>query len=264
MTEDPAQSRTSTEEESLKEVYVRYFETVIARSDQQLAAAHKLRYQVYCVENAFEDPADNPDGLERDLYDSRATHCLLMHRESGTVAGTARLVLPSSREPDSSFPLQSICDDPLIRNRSAFPINRMAEVSRFCVAKKFRRRHNEGAYGRYESDMDLEANRRLIPHITLGLIEGLVRMSLEQGIDYWCATMEPSLLRLLRRMGIHFDDVGPRVDYHGIRQPCFQRLDQFLKRVGIERPDVWDVLTDDGRHWMSLQERMADTKVAFA
>ena len=251
----PARAPAPAEEERLKEIYVRYFETVIVRDEAALAAAHKLRYQVYCVENPFEDPADNPDGLERDHYDSRATHCLLIHRPSDTVAGTVRLVLPDRQRPDRSFSLQEICRDPLVQDPAAFPVARMAEISRFCVAKEFRRRHSEGLYGRYESEDDLKDNRRVIPHMTLGLIEGLVRMSVESGIDYWCAVMEPTLLRLLTRLGIHFDNIGPRVDYHGKRQPCYQRLDRFLERVRAERPDVWDILTDDGRHWQALQAR---------
>ncbi len=240
--------------ERLKETYVRYFETVIARNDAHRAAAYKLRYQVYCVENSFEDPADNPDGLERDEYDLHASHCLLIFRPTGAVAGTARLIFPNPNQLGKSFPLQEVCKDPKVRDRKAFPVDRMGEVSRFCVAKEFRRRHNDGFYGRYESTVDKDTGRRLIPHITLGLIEGLVRMSLEQNIEYWCATMEPALLRLLAKLGIHFENIGPRVDYHGSRQPCYRRLKPFLETVAKERRDVWEVLTDDGRHSTALQQ----------
>ena len=227
------------------------FETVIARDETEVATAHKLRYQVYCVENPFEDPAENCDGLERDLYDTRAAHCLLIHRPSGDVAGTVRLVLPDREQPDRSFALQEVCQDPLVRDLAAFPVSRMAEVSRFCVSNEFRRRHRDGLYGCFEE----KGTRRIIPHMTLGLIEGLVSMSVEHGVEYWCAVMEPPLLRLLSRLGIHFDNIGPRVDYHGSRQPCYQRLDRFLERVRAERPDVWEVLTDDGRHWTALQQQ---------
>ena len=225
--------------------FVHYFETVIVRDEDELAAAHKLRYQVYCVENSFEDPADNPDQLERDLYDSRATHCLLFHRPSGTVAGTVRLVLPNRQQLDQSFPLQEICQDSLIRDPAAFPVARMAEISRFCIAKEFRR--SEGSH-HYENLGDFPI---------LCLIEGAVRMSIESGIDYWCAVMEPPLLRYLSSFGIHFVNIGTRVDYHGKRQPCYQRLDRFLERVRAERPDVWEILTDDGRHWQALQQQLA-------
>ena len=59
---------------------IRNFDTVIARGAADLAQAYRVRYQVYCVENTFEDPADNPGGLERDLFDERASHCLLVYR----------------------------------------------------------------------------------------------------------------------------------------------------------------------------------------
>ena len=83
-------------------------------------------------------------------------------------------------------------------------------------------------------------------------------MSLAHDVTYWCAAMEPTWLRLLTRLGIHFDKIGPIVDYHGRRQPCYIPLKTLLGRVNEERPDVWDVLTDGGRHWDAL-ERKADS-----
>jgi hypothetical protein len=44
----------------------------------------------------------------------------------------------------------------------------------------------------------------------LGLVQGLVRISQELGLTHWCAVMEPSLLRLLRRTAIHFEPLAPR------------------------------------------------------
>src|SRR3546814_10307851 len=79
-------------------------------------------------------------------------------------------------------------------------------------------------YPESEDPQDRKDERRVIPNMTLGLIEGLVRMSLDHGIFYWCAVMERPLLRLLARLGIHFEDIGPLVDYHGRRQPCFLKL----------------------------------------
>src|SRR3546814_18883719 len=64
--------------------------------------------------------------------------------------------------------------------------------------------------------------------------------------------MEPTLLRLLSRLGIYFDPIGPLVDYHGRRQPCYIKVSTLLARVARERPDVWEVLTDRGRHWDAL------------
>ena len=38
------------------------------------------------------------------------------------------------------------------------------------------------------------ADRRLAPHITLGLIESLVAMSVQSGTTHWCSVMERALL----------------------------------------------------------------------
>jgi N-acyl amino acid synthase of PEP-CTERM/exosortase system len=74
-------------------------------------------------------------------------------------------------------------------------------------------------------------------------------MSAREGITHWAAVMEPALLRLLTRLGIHFNPLGRLVDHHGRRQPCWADLDVLLRRVYAERPDVWDVITDGGRLW---------------
>lgn len=240
----------------LVDVYERWFQSVPANTSELRSHAFRLRYQVYCVENPFEDPADNPDGEETDRDDAHAAHSLLIHRPSGVVAGTVRLVLPLPDELDDSFALQRICREPILRDRKRFPVLRTAEISRFCVSKDFRRRRGDGLYPNLHDPEPRNAaeERRVIPHMTLGLIESLVRMSVRHRITYWCAVMEPTLLRLLSRLGIYFDPIGPLVDYHGRRQPCYIKLSTLLTRVARERPDVWEVLTDRGRHWEALLE----------
>jgi N-acyl amino acid synthase of PEP-CTERM/exosortase system len=56
--------------------------------------------------------------------------------------------------------------------------------------------------------------------------------------------MEPTLLRMLAAMGIRFRPVGPSVEYHGLRQPCYCVVSDVLKSVRYERPTFWSVLTD--------------------
>jgi N-acyl amino acid synthase of PEP-CTERM/exosortase system len=90
------------------------------------------------------------------------------------------------------------------------------------------------------------ADRRLAPHITLGLIESLVAMSERSGTTHWCSVMERALLRLLSRIGIYFENLGPQVEYHGRRQPCYMELRTLLARVKEERFDVWEILTREG------------------
>jgi N-acyl amino acid synthase of PEP-CTERM/exosortase system len=82
--------------------------------------------------------------------------------------------------------------------------------------------------------------------MTLGLIQSLTRSSAIYGISHWCATMEPSLLRLLAAIGIRFRPLGGMVEYHGLRQPCYCEVGPMLERVKSEHPEIWDVLTDGG------------------
>ena len=260
----------------LIDVYRRYFSVEIAERDDRrdaagrpgyaefvqgtrlLKEAHRLRYQVYCVEHPFESPLDNPGGLEIDEFDHHSVHCVLIHEPSGRPAGTVRLVLPLPQEPSLCFPIHRVCEDPLLENPELFPVSIMAEVSRFSVSKDFRRRLGDTYCGVTDPDRAPAAppqgeERRMIPHIKLGLIEGLVRMSIDRRVLYWCAEMEPWLLRMLGRIGIYFDPIGPLVDYHGLRQPCYVQLSRLLQRVYDEHPDIWEVITADGAHWEQLQ-----------
>lgn len=251
----PSPEHTSGET-TLAEFYWSWFDAQIANTDQMRDEAFGLRYRVYCIENPFEDPSANADGREIDEYDHRSAHSLLIYRPTNTPAGTVRLVLPDPNDLDRSFALQRVSTHPTLRDRERFPVQSMAEVSRFCISKEFRRRWNDGscADGGATDGVDMSADdeRRILPHLSLGLIESLVRMSVDNGITHWCALMEPTLLRLLTRLGIHFDPIGPLIEYHGRRQPCYIPLEVLLPRVQRERPDVWDVITRGGRHWRGL------------
>jgi N-acyl amino acid synthase of PEP-CTERM/exosortase system len=88
--------------------------------------------------------------------------------------------------------------------------------------------------------------------MTLGLMSIAVEFMVDHGIDYVCAVMEPTLLRLLTRLGIHFERLGPPVEYHGLRQPVYRHLGDLLAQIRHERPDVWAVITDRGRLWKPL------------
>ena len=118
-------------EESLLDKLNTYFHVATAVSGDALQEALRIRYQVYCVENAFEDPADHPDGLERDAFDSHSLHSLLIHRASGQAVGTTRLVMPVQRDLERSFPLQQVCGQ-----FDQLPLDRTAEVSRTMAVRE--------------------------------------------------------------------------------------------------------------------------------
>ena len=228
------------------EHYKSIFASSIADRIEDRADCFRIRYQVYCIDNAFEDPEDNPNGLETDTYDSHSVHSLLTHRSTGNAIGTVRLVLPSHGGEKRVLPMRQLAGDIASDAQAPFPIDRTAEISRFSIAKSFRQHTPDQGV---EATLTPEEWRRMLFHLPLGLIRSCVEMSAREGITHWAAVMEPALLRLLTRLGIHFNPLGPLVDHHGRRQPCWADLDALLRRVYAERPDVWDVITDGGRLW---------------
>jgi N-acyl amino acid synthase of PEP-CTERM/exosortase system len=239
----------SSKNDRLVDLYNQYFEVIHAESTEQIRECFRLRYQVYCVENAFEDPLQNPGGLETDEFDSAALHSMLRHRPSGKIVGTVRLLLPDDKKVGMGLPMRQICRHGLMSHDNSFlHWASTAEISRFAVSKMMRRRAGDGAVvGNFEaSDQD---PRRRIPDTSLGLMQAVLEMAAKSGMTHICAVMEPMLLRMLRRFGMVMPSIGPEVDYHGRRQPCYGHLDTGLARVWIQRPDVWELLTSNGKSW---------------
>jgi N-acyl amino acid synthase of PEP-CTERM/exosortase system len=246
----------STDDQRLFDLYNAYFRVVRADTDELRADVYRLRFHVYAVEHKFERPDDFPDGQEKDIFDDHSVHSLLIHRPSETIAGTVRLILPDPARSIGSLPIDHVCSDPVLGGSPELPRTCTAEVSRFAVSKSFRRRLGEAGSPSGVTEESLRAeeekaahmgDRRIAPHITLGLIQSLVEMSIEHGVTHWCAVMERALLRLLTKIGIHFQDAGPLVEYHGRRQPCYRNLHDLLETVKQERFDVWEILTREGK-----------------
>ena len=199
----------------LRELEQNYYVRMI-EDGPELTEIYRLRHQVYCTERGFL-PGD--DGLETDEFDSHSRHIGLFHRPTDELVGTARLVLPKSDPKETSFPMQEVSAPELLAN---LPKRTTAEVSRFAISKQRRN----------------DASSALM---RLTLVQGLVTLSRELGVTHWCAVMEPTLLRLLRMTSIHFRPLGPVVDYHGWRQPCFNSLNSLLDldkgdQQGVDSP----------------------------
>jgi len=230
-------------------LYGQYFDTVRATTPALLRECYRLRYQVYCVEHSFLEPADNPGGFETDEFDHRSLHSLLIHRSSGAPCGTVRLILPDTIQPMQSFPAQRV-SKPAAAMIARLPLETTAEISRFAVSKDFRRRSGETLYADAEPETlppPGMIERRLLPHITYGLFRAVMLMSLDHGITHVCAVMDPTLLRLVSRFGFHFASAGPLVNYHGMRQPCFALLTDLMDGIREAREDMWAAGTEGGR-----------------
>lgn len=203
----------------------------IARTPEQVVEAQKLRYRVYCEERGFE-PGE--DGLERDRYDTDAHHVLVRSRENGNTYGTVRVAMtPAPEAAEPGFPMEKLCAPRLL---AYLPRRATGEVSRFALLRD-----------RAGISPAAAALMRLC------LIQGVIRVSGENGLSHLCALMEHTLLRLLRSTSIHFDPIGPTIEFRGTRQPSTWRIGEGLARVRRENPLVWSFITLDGTAWSEQQ-----------
>lgn len=232
------------------DVFNGYFEMVPAISDELRKEVYKLRYQVYCIENEFLNSEHYPDDLEIDDYDQHSAHYLIRHRKSGDYAATARLILPHANNPEKPFPIEVYSRIDNVDLLKTMPRQNLAELSRFCVSKKFRQRKSEQHLVTTIDDDSVadftQEEKRSSSHLTLALFACAIKISSENDIHYWYAVMDPALKRLVSKLGVNFVGIGPLGDYHGMRRPCVIKVDDLLDGVAKKDLNYWNMLTDNG------------------
>jgi len=233
-----------------------HFDVVSADTIGLMETAFRIRYQVYCVEKAFEDAATFPDQMETDEYDMHSAHSLVRCKTSGQYTGMVRLVLPNPVDTGKSLPMEKHCQSGIKASGvdlSSIPRDSIAEISRFSISKELKRQCSRkpviSVVDAEKEREDKVADTQMMPHITLGLFAGIVRMSAQNNITHWLSVMEPMLFRFLSRYGIYFQKIGPIVDYHGRRQPAVASIDSVLSGIYAHRKDVWEIITDYGNVW---------------
>ena len=209
-----------------------------ASTTEQINEAQRLRYRVYCEERGFEP---GQGGRETDSFDVSARHVLVRSRLTGNTLGTVRVVLPQQRGGAESFPMNRVCEPYVL---GPLPFASTGEISRFALTRE-RAGISAGA----------AALMRLC------LMRGIVQVSGQSKLTHWCAIMESSLIRLLRATAIHWQPVGPVVEYHGKRQPAVASISTMLGRIRREQPAVWSYITNDGLFWSDSDAAPALTAV---
>jgi N-acyl amino acid synthase of PEP-CTERM/exosortase system len=208
------------------------FAVRIADTDQLREQAYRLRHQVYCVENDFE--TRQPDGIETDAFDVRAPHALLFHRAAEEPLGTVRLVLPEPGITTGTLPIHAVCPMELFAH-TGLPLGATAEISRFALSRQ-RLQDLQQAVGSDEA-------RHVLSFACLGLIAALRQIASAHGVTHTVAVMEPPLRRRLSMIGLPMTEMGVPVNHHGVRVPCYTRIDQLEAALKRLRPDLWPVLT---------------------
>src|SRR5690625_4499397 len=93
-----------------------------------------LRYQVYCLERAFEPNEECRDCVESDDHDDRAIHFITRYRHTGRALGVTRLVMDHS---DAPLPIEAhgIATVNHVLDRQRGMVRRLGVVSRMAVIR---------------------------------------------------------------------------------------------------------------------------------
>lgn len=204
-----------------------HFSFRLARTDADLRETFALRYRVYCRELGWESPRDCVGGFERDAFDGRSAHALLIHNLSGAIAGCVRLVMPDAHDLQAALPFEAALGRAVyvppanlagsFARRDAF-----GEVSRFAVTADFRRRVGDAAgpvgWPPCGGPINAACDRRTSePLVAYALVMAATALFMESGLGHAYALMAPELQRLIRMYQLPFTRLAGPFDHHGPR-----------------------------------------------
>lgn len=217
--------------------YGNFFNVLVAKNPAMQKLAYQLRYQVYCVENEFEDKSLYPDELEKDRFDSHAVQSLVLHRASQKALGTVRLILPQ-KDTAIGLPLWTLNPQACLFKNHGFPASRTAEISRFAVSsaamESIRATHAGFTRG------------TLFRNVMMGLIIAIAQASLMHNVTHLCALMDPRLFKFIKTIGLPFEALGAPFAHRGMRQPCYAEAHKLGHALQTIHPALWEqvILTE--------------------
>lgn len=241
--------------------YQRSFRVVPADTAALKEIVFRLRYDIYCNENDMSsDDGKLTSTIEKDAFDDNSLHYLLYHKATDEAIGTVRVVMPRPERLLSSFPLQSVCDHPLLHIPER--AERFCELSRFCMVPQFRQRVGDGRLLPSYSDQDQTIQftsegttvmfRRAIPFAPLGLLRAAFEGAMDNGLTDCICIMDPGQLHSLQRIGLSYRILGPELDMGGAQQPIIFNIKHALDNMILQNPPCWEIVSDRGRlHMMA-------------
>ncbi len=220
-----------------------YFEIFLADTLIGHNIHFNIRYQVYCEELGYEDPAKFPDKLEYDQWDPQDDHdsntqlFLVRLKHTGQWIGAMRLV----HHNNGALPLEEISG--LDHNI----IEPSIEISRLCLIKEIRKPHIQNAYGIDEHKTphlhninDLESiklfysNPKVKSTIIWGLFNAAAAYSKAQNIKKGYLLSSKALIRIISRQGFKVEQVGSQCEHRGKRAPYRFDVEE------ISKHSIWD------------------------
>lgn len=216
-----ASTDNATEQESALRHFSYFFNAAQANTENHKNAIFRLRHAVYCEELQFEPVRET--GMEQDEFDYRALHCFINHVASDNLAGTVRLI--TALNDTDKLPIEHHFENSISTTVLAphfFERNSICEISRLAVPASIRRRtplittkHTPLSYLLNK----LETRCCSVVSVALYLIATL--MCVHSGRYHAYVMIEPALARILRRVGINFQQIGEVIEFNGKRAPYY-------------------------------------------
>lgn len=200
-----------------------YFSAELASTASQREACFQLRHRVYCEELGFEPV--KPNGLETDCFDNRALHAGIRHAQNQKLAGTVRVITSVSRA--ELLPIEqnfaALINNPVLSPQN-FDRQHICEISRLAVPANIRR-------NQLGDDNKHSIEQQCFRQVAVALYLIATQLCLQSNRYHSFVMIEPALARILRRIGIHFIQIGDTIDYNGLRAPYY--LDMRTTRVTL-------------------------------
>lgn len=253
----------SIQSKSFYDPYYKTFRIIRADSNALREIAFRLRYEVFCLENNIDCGQDSTEkqDLERDAYDDNAIHYILYRKSDDLAVGTIRIVLPRKDKPLYSFPMQFMCNHPLLHMEDK--VSRFCEISRMCMSKNFRKRPGDGAtlpaYFDQDFNVRTEKNtvvyaRRVIPFAPLGMLCAAFEGALDNGLTDCICTLDLEQLHALQKIGLSYRSLGPRLEMGGVQQPVIFNIKHAFDNMILQNPPCWEVVSGRGRLHLKANE----------
>lgn len=209
------------------------FEVVLANDQWSRRIHYQLRYQVFCLETGYEDPAQYPDDEEKDEWDDNSVHFLVQERDTGQWVAAMRLVLPD----EQFLPIEKrvAIESSLRRDQGD-----CAEISRLCMVGHYRRRLQGRAMpcGGQLSERDRVSQEKIqselnkqqrTAEILQALLNAAVAISVERGIGYWYMLTTRALAKILGAvLPMNLQLAGPPCSHRGERHPFLVDVGQVV------------------------------------
>lgn len=237
-------SHTANDPDAALRHFPNFFNAELAQTDIQRQAIFQLRHQVYCEELQFEPR--RPDQLEHDSFDGRSIHCYINHAPSNSLAGTVRLI--TAQHTDELLPIEQYFSQTLTSHALTpdnFPRHQVCEISRLAVPASIRRRQTDKSKnGTSLSHIlsSLESKCCSIVAIALYLIATLMCVRTHRYHAY--VMIEPALARILKRIGIHFQQIGQTIEFNGKRAPYYLDMRTTMETLKPEYLRLRDMLCE--------------------